>query len=198
MQKPLPTPTFYCLRQTPLAAVAVLWAVQRGRPLIVRTIIHGPEVPMTAAAKAELGNSRPAGCREIEQAADQIQDFLEGAAIRFPLDIIMLHRCSDFQQQALRAEHGIPRGKVSTYQLIASSIGRPGAARAVGHALATNPFPIIIPCHRAVRADRTLGGYLGGLKMKRALLEMEGIPFDPAGRVAVEEFFYSSGVALQI
>jgi methylated-DNA-[protein]-cysteine S-methyltransferase len=193
METRLPELTFYCLRPTPLAAVAVLWAVHQGRPQIARTIIYSPQIPMTAAAKIDLRNSQPAGCLEIEQIADQMQAFLEGAAIRFPLDSILLERCPDFQQQVLRAEHGIPRGKVSTYRLIAGFIGKPSAARAVGTALATNPFPIIIPCHRAVRADRTLGGYQGGLQMKRALLEAEGILFDPKGRVAVEEFFYAPG-----
>ncbi|MDD2901651.1 MAG: methylated-DNA--[protein]-cysteine S-methyltransferase [Syntrophales bacterium] len=192
MKTLLPAPTFYCLRQTPLASVAVLWAVHRGRPRIVKTIIYRPEVPMEVAIKSDLGNSQAAGCPEIDRVAEQIEAFLNGAAVRFSLDSILLERCSDFQQQVLRAEHGIPRGKVSAYQLIAGVIGRPGAARAVGTALATNPFPIIIPCHRAVRSDRTLGGYQGGLKMKRALLEMEGISFDQAGRVAVEDFFYST------
>jgi methylated-DNA-[protein]-cysteine S-methyltransferase len=56
--------------------------------------------------------------------------------------------------------------------------------------LANNPFPIIIPCHRAVRSNRTLGGYQGGLAMKRALLEMEGIRFDDTGRIATKDFFY--------
>jgi len=52
-----------------------------------------------------------------------------------------------------------------------------------------NPFPIIVPCHRAVRSDLTLGGFQGGLSMKRALLEAEGIGFDSSGRVAVDSFF---------
>ncbi|HUV77781.1 MAG TPA: MGMT family protein [Desulfobacterales bacterium] len=61
---------------------------------------------------------------------------------------------------------------------------------AVGTALAKNPFPIIIPCHRAVRSDGTLGGYQGGLEMKRALLEMEGVCFDTLDRVLTKGFFY--------
>jgi methylated-DNA-[protein]-cysteine S-methyltransferase len=138
-----------------------------------------------------LKQARPAGCPEIDDIADKMAAFLGGADIRFSLDRVLLDLCSDFQKQVLLAEHGIPRGRVSTYQLIAGFIGKPAAARAVGAALASNPFPIIIPCHRAVRSDRNLGGYQGGLAMKRALLEAEGIPFDHAGRVAVPEFCYS-------
>jgi len=69
-------------------------------------------------------------------------------------------------------------------------VGRPNGARAVGNALANNPFPVIVPCHRAIRTDRSLGGYQGGFKMKRTLLEMEGIDFDDTGRVAAKGFFY--------
>ena len=85
---------------------------------------------------------------------------------------------------------GIPRGRVSTYKRIAAHLGSPTGARAVGNALAGNPFPIIIPCHRAVRSDMSLGGYQGGLSMKRRLLEMEGITFDDTGRIATKKLFY--------
>jgi methylated-DNA-[protein]-cysteine S-methyltransferase len=75
----------------------------------------------------------------------------------------------------LLAEYGIPRGYVSTYRRIAEHVGSPGGSRAVGGALSGNPFPIIIPCHRAVRSDGGLGGYQGGLEMKKRLLAMEGV-----------------------
>ncbi|MDD5108101.1 MAG: MGMT family protein [Candidatus Omnitrophica bacterium] len=84
-----------------------------------------------------------------------------------------LDLCSTFQKEVLRAVQAIPRGKVSTYKLIAKQIGRPKAARAVGRALATNPFALVIPCHRVIRSDGSLGGYQGGTKMKQALLRKE-------------------------
>jgi methylated-DNA-[protein]-cysteine S-methyltransferase len=79
---------------------------------------------------------------------------------------------------------------VSTYRRIAGHLGVPGGARAVGNALATNPFPIVIPCHRAIRSDGTLGGYQGGLVMKRALLEQEGVDIDERGRVLSLGLYY--------
>ncbi|MCU0651108.1 MAG: MGMT family protein [Candidatus Omnitrophica bacterium] len=85
-----------------------------------------------------------------------------------------LDMCPVFQRKVLKAMLSVPRGTTITYKEIAQKIGRPGAARAVGNALANNPFPIIIPCHRAIRSDGTLGGYQGGTKMKRALLKAEG------------------------
>ena len=98
--------------------------------------------------------------------------------------------CTEFQQKVLRAEHGIPRGAVSTYQRIARHVGRPKGARAVGNALATNPFPIIIPCHRAIRTDLTIERYQGGIQMKQTLLQMEGIDFENTGHVATKNFVY--------
>lgn len=193
MQKIFPGPAFYCWRQTPLAAVALFWGIYRGQPKIVRVLVYPPEVPNAGQIKADLKNSQAGRCPEIDHIMEQIEAFLKGAAMRFSLDSILLDLCSDFQQRVLLAEHGIPRGQVSTYQRLAAFTGNPTAARAVGRALATNPFPLIIPCHRAIRADYTLGGFQGGLPMKRALLEMEGIAFDKAGRVVVDEFFYAPG-----
>jgi methylated-DNA-[protein]-cysteine S-methyltransferase len=114
---------------------------------------------------------------------DRMERYLMGDAVVFFLNDLYLGACGAFQQRVLRLEFQIPRGKVSTYGALAGRLGHPRAARAVGTALARNPFPIIIPCHRAIRADRTLGGYGGGLKMKRALLEMEGVQFDSHGRI---------------
>jgi methylated-DNA-[protein]-cysteine S-methyltransferase len=90
----------------------------------------------------------------------------------------------------LRAEHAIPRGSVSTYGLIAAHVGVPGGARAVGNALAGNPFPLIVPCHRAIRSDLHLGGFQSGAEMKMALLEKEGIKFDSTGRVICKRLHY--------
>ena len=135
-------------------------------------------------------DSDASSCSEINVIADDIDAFLSGEDTKFALEVIRLDLCSVFQRNVLLAEYGIPRGAVSTYQRIARHIGNPNGARAVGNALATNPFPIIIPCHRAIRSDRSLGGYQGGLGMKRKLLEMEGFDFDDAGRAVTGVFYY--------
>ena len=80
--------------------------------------------------------------------------------------------------------------EVSTYKLIASHLGIHNGARAVGNALANNPFPLIVPCHRAIRSDYDLSGYQGGIGMKRSLLTKEGIVFDDSGRVRCSCFHY--------
>lgn len=180
----------FCLRSSPFGPVAVLWSVYGDQPKICRVVLTKPECSASQMVGTSFSDSVPRSCAETDEVADQIEAFLYGSDIQFQLDSIRLEICSEFQQNVLRAEYGIPRGFVSTYQRIAGHLGKPSGARAVGTALANNPFPVIIPCHRAIRTDRTLGGYQGGIKMKRALLEMEGFDFDDAGRIVAENFIY--------
>ena len=119
-----------------------------------------------------------------------IQSFLSGNNVVFGTRLLELDRCRPFQKRVLLAEYAIPRGFVSTYGRIARHLGVPGGARAVGNALAHNPFPIVIPCHRALRSDGSLGGFQGGLDMKRRLLEMEGARFQPGGRIVPDQVWY--------
>src|SRR3970040_449768 len=79
-----------------------------------------------------------------------------------------------FTRAVLRITAGIPYGEVRSYRWVAERLGKPKATRAVGNALARNPVPIIIPCHRVVRSDGSLGGYALGLGWKRRLLKLEG------------------------
>ncbi len=105
----------------------------------------------------------------------QIKDYLAGERTSFDLTVDLRGR-TDFQRLVLRAASGVPRGGLATYGEIAREIGRPRAARAVGQALARNPVPIVIPCHRVVAADGSLTGYSGGrgIETKQALLRLEG------------------------
>ena len=121
---------------------------------------------------------------------EDIRGFLTGKDVKFDLTIVDMAVCQPYQKQVLKAEHMIPRTWISTYGRIAWALGTPGNSRAVGNALARNPFPIIIPCHRAVRADGSLGGFQGGLTMKRKLLEMEGIKFSTSDRVVMTKVYY--------
>lgn len=84
---------------------------------------------------------------------------------------------TEFQYKVLMAAREIPRGQIATYGEIAKLIGKPKASRAVGQALRRNPIPIILPCHRVVAADGTLGGYAGemGSQKKVRLLKLEGV-----------------------
>ena len=78
-----------------------------------------------------------------------------------------------FQKRVYKAVLDIPRGKVRSYKWVARRIGKPHACRAVGQALKRNPYTIVIPCHRVVNSDRSIGGYSGGIRMKEKLLREE-------------------------
>jgi len=107
--------------------------------------------------------------------AEQLQAYFAGARTAFdvPLDLSQL---TPFQRSVLQAARRIPSGTVWTYGQVARAIGKPRASRAVGQALGRNPVPIVIPCHRVVASDGSLGGYSGGggLDSKRLLLHLEG------------------------
>ena len=87
-----------------------------------------------------------------------------------PVDLRLAH---GFRLEVLRHLRDIPYGHTESYAEVAASTGSPRAVRAVGSACATNPVPIVVPCHRVVRSDGGLGGYLGGLAAKRYLLDVE-------------------------
>ena len=181
---------FHCLRKTPFGPVGVIWSVYRGRPKIWRVLISKSGVSAKHLVRTSFPDSVFSSCSEVDAVANKILAFLNGDNIRFSLDINRLDLCSKFQQKVLRAEHGIPRGRVSTYRRIAKHLGNDNAARAVGGALANNPFPIIIPCHRAIRSNGELGGFQGGLRMKKALLEHEGVSISDEGKVLKTSIYY--------
>jgi O-6-methylguanine DNA methyltransferase len=108
---------------------------------------------------------------------------------KVPVD---LRRLSLFHREVLQATWSIPRGEVRPYGWVAGELGKPGAVRAVGTALARNPIPLMIPCHRVVRSDGTIGEYsMGGPEVKTRLLDHEGAEPGRLSRLA------GSGVRVQ-
>lgn len=111
----------------------------------------------------------------IATVGEQLRAYLDGELKQFDVDIDW-SLLTPFQEKAMRAVYQIPYGQLRTYRDIAVEIGSPRAVRAVGRANATNPMPIIIPCHRVVGSDGKLRGYgaPGGLETKAWLLKREG------------------------
>ncbi len=108
----------------------------------------------------------------LDEAARQLDEYFAGQRRSFDLPVD-LRLARGFRRQVLDHLRQVPYGRTSTYLALAAAAGSPRAVRAVGSACATNPVPIVVPCHRVVRTDGTIGQYLGGTATKRALLALE-------------------------
>ncbi len=170
--------------------MTIVWSDTLSQPLVDQIFLTNPQNQSEVRAMRAFPQARKGISSVIDNLVNALQVFLRGNRVGFDLNIVNWSNCSDTQQRILRAEAGIPRGWVSTYKRIAQHVGIRNGARVVGNALARNPFPIIIPCHRAVNSDGNLGGYQGGLAMKKKLLENEGIKFSKSGKVVMETVFY--------
>jgi len=174
---------------TAFGQVHLIWVHSRSGPGVQRVLLPGDPRSDAAMIEAMPFVEEPRD-GEILGLIAGIRGLLLGNNVRFDIGLLELDRCPPFQRRVLLAEYGIPRGYVSTYGRIARHLGNPGAARAVGNALATNPFPLVIPCHRALRSDGRLSGFQGGLALKRRLLEMEGVRFREDGRALMDHVWY--------
>jgi methylated-DNA-[protein]-cysteine S-methyltransferase len=116
--------------------------------------------------------------RTLDDAATQLEQYFEGTRRCFDLPMSM--EGSAFQRQVWAQLQQIPFGTTVTYGQLAEQLGRRGAARAVGHANARNPIPVMVPCHRVIGSSGQLTGYGGGLVAKRLLLDLEGRNSAPA------------------
>ena len=102
----------------------------------------------------------------------RLQRYFSGEVVSFP-DKLDFEGTTDFLKAVWSTARSVPYGEVRSYAWIARSIGKPQAFRAVGGAMARNRFPIIVPCHRVVASDGSLGGFSGGLELKKRLLALE-------------------------
>ena len=111
-----------------------------------------------------------------QDAIDELDAYLSGQKQRFTCPVDFQWGTS-FEQEVWRHLLTIPYGSSTTYSRVAQAIGRPQAVRAVGSAIGKNPLSIVVPCHRVLTKDGRLGGYSGGLDMKRTLLAIEKVPY---------------------
>jgi len=147
---------------TPLGRMAVA-ASDKG---LVRVLLPGE----VAAATQACGG--PVAERHAAKANREILEYLRGRRRKFTVPVD-LSDAPPFHAKVLRSACAIPYGGTLTYGQLAARASSPRAARAVGQAMATNPVPLVVPCHRVVAAGG-LGGYGGGLDLKRRLLDLEG------------------------
>ncbi len=110
----------------------------------------------------------------FREVIELVKDYLSGKVVDFNGVSLNLNG-TEFERIVWKGLCTIPYGETRSYKWLAAHIGKPYAYRAVGNACAKNPLPIIIPCHRVIREDGGLGGYSGGLLMKKRLLKIEGV-----------------------
>ena len=145
--------------------------------LLVATTEHGicsvkagrNDAELVGALRAEFPRAQIARAARAQRQLEALNDHLNGQEVKFPVDI----RGTDFQMKVWTALRGIPRGETRSYFDVAEMVGAPRAVRAVANACASNPIPLIIPCHRVIRKDGSLGGYGLGIGRKKSLLAAE-------------------------
>jgi methylated-DNA-[protein]-cysteine S-methyltransferase len=145
-----------------------------GRGLVVRAHHDGKALHGLGLRGRRDGSraSRPSGALEMTL-RDELLGYFAGTRTLFSIPLSD-GGATAFQRAVWDALRAIPYGETRSYGDVARAIGQPGAARAVGAACGANPLPIVVPCHRVIAADGSLGGYSAGLKWKRALLRLEG------------------------
>ena len=182
--------TAYLVFPSRFGNFCIVWQEAKVGPYVLRILFPHEEAIVEDLVNINFPGAIKSSNAIIKELGNGIQSFCDGEEVKFDLDIISFEKCSEFQKRVLLAEYKIPRGWVSTYGRIAQFMEIQNGARAVGNALANNPFPIVIPCHRAIRSDGKLGGFQGGIKMKKALLEYEGIKFSKTGMVSTKRIYY--------
>ena len=163
-------PLFYCVFGTLQGWMGVL-ASETGlrRCTLPRRSADDAAKELGAAVQQATQSQGP-----FEDLIARFKTYFQAERVEFP-DRLDLSKATVFQRQVWEAARTIPWGETRSYQWVASHIGKPRAARAVGQALGQNPLPLIVPCHRVLTTDGKLGGFTGGLDMKRLLLKTEGV-----------------------
>jgi methylated-DNA-[protein]-cysteine S-methyltransferase len=159
----------YTTIDTPVGSL-LLAATEKGLVRVAYDVENHDKVLDTLAARLSPRILRAP--RRLDTAAREIGEYFAGLRTGFdlPLDFAL---SSGFRQTVQRHLAQIGYGHTESYREVAQLVGNPKAVRAVGSACATNPLPVVVPCHRVLRADGTLGGYIGGLAAKTALLSLE-------------------------
>ncbi len=158
---------------TRIGWLGIAWT-RRGLVAVAGPATHPGEVEVELrkdAARLTLLNDAPSS--GLGWALEQkLRAYLDGERVSFeePVD---LSRTPPFTRRVLEATRAIPYGEVRTYGGLAAQVGSPRAARAVGQAMAANPMPLVVPCHRVVASSGKLGGYGLGVELKERLLDME-------------------------
>jgi len=165
----------YALFDTAIGSCGVVWG-ERG--------IAGVHLPDANPARTRAGVTRRFPGATPGEPTPQVQQAIDGIVALFRGEkrdlreiVLDVEGLPDFSRRVYELARTIPPGATLTYGEVARRLGTPGMARAVGHALGQNPWPIVVPCHRVLAADGGMGGFSapGGVSTKRRMLEIEGV-----------------------
>lgn len=169
MPRTRPTPPVEALRFNSFATPCGPFTLAVDAQGALVSAVFGSEL-MLAAKNPEVALARDTSA--TREARRQIEEYFAGRRRRFTLKIAA--RGTWFQRRVWDELTRIPFGATTSYGDLAAEVGRPGAARAIGRANATNPICVVVPCHRVIRSDGALTGFAYGTLIKRQLLELEG------------------------
>lgn len=170
----------HIISKSPIGEITIIWK-DEPKFIIEEIFISSPSEKSSKKAFEKYeqnGELTGKKSNELDEFLEELDNYLNEKDYKFSLKYLNLDKLSSFQRKVLMEEFKTKKGTVNSYKHLAKKIGNPKAYRAVGSALSKNPYPIVIPCHRTVKSDRTLGGYAGlkeGIETKKTLLEIEGL-----------------------
>jgi methylated-DNA-[protein]-cysteine S-methyltransferase len=168
-----PADVSYAFVDSPVGTM-IAAGTERGLACLGYEDLHGGADPLLERIAAEISPRVLLAPAKLDRVRRELDEYFAGTRKDFDLELD-LTLARPFARRILAATARIPFGATSTYGEIAAEAGSPGAARAAGGALGSNPIPIVVPCHRVLARNGTLHGYTGGLHRKQQLLELEGV-----------------------
>ncbi|UCH20236.1 MAG: methylated-DNA--[protein]-cysteine S-methyltransferase [Deltaproteobacteria bacterium] len=161
----------YVLIPSPFREVAIVYCE---KPFLLKKVfLPRANRQRLLEAIAGVGKAKPGSHPKALSVAETVKEYFNGKPLQPNWKYLDMKGLTALQKSVLRATADIPFGTVRSYKEIAEAIRRPRAYRFVGTALANNPFPLLIPCHRVIRSDASLGQFGGGADLKRKLIERE-------------------------
>jgi methylated-DNA-[protein]-cysteine S-methyltransferase len=168
-----PADVSYAFVDSPVGTM-IAAGTERGLACLGYEDLHGGADGLLERIAAEISPRVLLAPAKLDRVRRELDEYFAGTRQDFDLELD-LTLARPFARKILAATARIPFGSTSTYGEIAAEAGSPGAARAAGGALGSNPIPIVVPCHRVLARNGTLHGYTGGLHRKQQLLELEGV-----------------------
>lgn len=161
------------LFKTDFDSVAIVWFSKNKIVKIKEIVITSPKFSAEQRVVVKYPDASFSTCEKVTQLTEKIKNYCHGKNEEFSLDIFDFSQIQKFRKDVYFALFKTKRGETLSYGELALISGYPKAARAVGTAMKNNPFPFVIPCHRVIKSDGSLGGFFGAEEMKKKLIEME-------------------------